>query len=326
MSITIGYSYDTPTQDAAALEATACEVTTGIRATTINGDIAPDIAISEAATQDAATRAAAQLLNTPSQRRLAAREANNDAAVARFLASRDAAARDPAAQDALSAREALVRETIARAVEARSTGARIGVFPPSFVPADGAPVAIVRNAGVPMLPPPGLAIHQARPPARNVAAARAMRRPTTPLADFPVLQRPTITAIHTRHSAAFMALDRPHHAPGSNVLRASTTSTAPDRSHRAAVSSAAGQNGVQTSTATGRRPLIPTARAAEANRQAQDVTAHRLAARDQRGRRAEARVLQADRNAVIDQAGDNETIRYLRGVWTLLHSLPMITY
>jgi hypothetical protein len=201
------------------------------------------------------------------------------------------------------------------------------------VPADGAPVTIVRNTGVPMLPPPpGLAIPQARPPAHRVSTTGAWPRSTIPLADFPGLRRPTITAAHTRHSATFMAPDhlnraassnavrasttsmapdRPNRAAGSNAVRASTTSMAPDRSHRAA-----GHNGVQTSTATGRRALIPTARAAEANRQAQDATAHRLAARDQRGRRAEARVLQAEQNAIMDRAGDDEATRYLRGAWT----------
>ena len=177
-------------------------------------------------------------------------------------------------------------------------------------------------------PPPGWAIPQARPPAQRVSTTGARNRSITPLADFPGLRRPTITANHTRQSVTFTAPDRPHHAPlaGPNGFRASTISTAPDRPHRAAVSSAAGHNGVQTSTATGRRALIPTARAAEANRDAQDATAHRLAARDQRGRRAEARVLQADRNAVIDQAGDNEMIRYLRGAGTVLHSLLVITH
>ena len=185
------------------------------------------------------------------QRRLAtaAHEANNEAAVARYLADRDAAT-----QDTSSAREAQARETVACAVAARATEARIGVFTPPVVSADS--VAIARNTGVPMLP-------------------RA----------------------HTRHSATFMAPDRPHHVLGSNGFRASTPSTAPDRrnltavsnavrapttsmapdrSHRAAISSAAGHNGVQTSTATGRHALIPTACAAEATQHAQDGVLYSL--------------------------------------------------
>ena len=347
MSITVGYSYDTATQDAAVLETatreapiveiTTCEAATSIPAATIHdaatgsragsvhGDTTPDIAISGAAAREVAIRKTAAQ-RPDSHRGLAAREIAHDAAATRFLARQDAAAREVTGQVTSSARDDIVRDTVARAVAARA-GARIGVFSRPSVPA-GTSVAVVSNTDTPILSPPTLAI-----PAQIVSTTGARHRSTDRLATFHAIGRSTITATHTqcsatstapdrgsngvRASTTFRAPNRPHHAvvsntAGFNGVRTSTTFRAPDHPH-AVVSSAAGSNGVRTAIANGRRALIPTARLAAANQQAQDATAHRLAARDQRGRRAEARVIQADRNAIIEQAEDTEMIRYLRG-------------
>jgi hypothetical protein len=268
------------------------------------------------------------------QRGLAAREIAHDAAATRFLARQDAAAREVTGQVTSSARDDIVRDTVARAVAARA-GARIGVFSRPSVPA-GTSVAVVSNTDTPILSPPTLAI-----PAQIVSTTGARHRSTDRLATFHAIGRSTITATHTQCSATSMAPDRgsngvrasttfrapnhPQHAvvsntAGFNGVRTSTTFRAPDHPH-AVVSSAAGSNGVRTATANGRRALIPTARLAAANQQAQDATAHRLAARDERGRRAEARVIQADRNAIIEQAEDTEMIHYLRGE---LFSIPCL--
>jgi hypothetical protein len=327
LSMIVVYSDDTatPTQDAVALEAAARETATpettvhdaanGIQTAAAHDSIIPDLdaAISDAATRDSAIRQAAAQLNA---RRKAALEVSNEAAVARYLANKDAAACGastvPVTPSTQVAMDAIARNAVARAIAARTSRTRIGaVSPPSDV--------IVNNAEIPVPPPPPtLAIPLTHPPAPIVSTTSARQSLTTPPATFPDIRHSSIAAPHTQHSATSMTTDRPPHAAvsrttGFNGVRASTTLTAPVFPRHAAVSSAADPDSVQTSTATGRRALIPTARALAATRHAQDATAHRLAARDQRVRRAEARALHADRNATLEQAEDSEMVRYLRG-------------
>jgi hypothetical protein len=75
---------------------------------------------------------------------------------------------------------------------------------------------------------------------------------------------------------------------------------------------------VATAITAGRRANIPTARATAANQQVQQAQAYRLAARDQRVRRTEARIIQADLNATVEQAGDSDELRRLKGMYFIL--------
>ena len=105
----------------------------------------------------------------------------------------------------------------------------------------------------------------------------------------------------------------PTAAARSAIGRGATDHVGPPRNAIATASAPDVTVTVLSSVTTGRRVHVPTARRLAADNQAQEAQAARQAAREQQVRRAEARIEQAELTATVEQPGDNEEIRRLRG-------------